>query len=115
MRLALVLALLASPLSAADFPLADGAEIVKAISGNTVKGSMEVGGPYTEFYDRDGTIRGKDYTGRWRVEGDTMCFAYGADPETCWNVSLSDAQVTWVSNGTAEGAGTILAGNPNRY
>ena len=59
---------------------AAGDQINAAISGNTVQGSMIASGAYTEFYGTDGVIKGKDYTGKWRVSGDTMCFQYGQDP-----------------------------------
>ncbi len=62
---------------------ATGDQITAAISGNTVQGSMVASGPYAEFYGEDGIIKGKDYTGKWRVEADTMCFQYGTDPESC--------------------------------
>ena len=39
-------------------------------------------------------IKGKDYTGKWRVNGETMCFQYGQDPEACWQVKLDGDQVT---------------------
>ena len=52
---------------------ASGVQINSAISGNTVQGSMVASGVYTEFYGADGVIKGKDYTGKWRVSGDTMC------------------------------------------
>ncbi|HEV7251723.1 MAG TPA: hypothetical protein VGN97_01290 [Mesorhizobium sp.] len=72
-------------------------------------------GVYTEFYAADGTIRGKDYTGAWRVTDDAMCFAYGQDPETCWQVRLRGDQVTWVMEGADVGTGTLVPGNPNGF
>ena len=50
----------------------------------------------------------KDYTGKWRVNGDTMCFQYGQDPEACWQVKLECNQVTWVKDGKGDGTGTIV-------
>lgn len=94
---------------------ADGPAIAQAISGNTVQGSMLASGAYTEFYAADGTIKGKDYTGNWRVQADTMCFKYGTDPESCWAVALDGDQVTWLKEGKADGTGSILPGNPNGY
>ena len=61
--------------------MATGDQITAAISGKTVQGSMTASGAYTEFYGADGVIKGKDYSGKWRVNGDTMCFQYGQDPE----------------------------------
>ncbi|MFO1091602.1 MAG: hypothetical protein U1E46_18660 [Hyphomicrobiales bacterium] len=94
---------------------ATGDQIKSAISGNTVQGSMVATGVYSEFYDADGTIRGKDYKGKWRVDGDRMCFAYGTDPEACWNVRLDGTTVTWVKDGKDDGTGTIVTGNPNGF
>ena len=82
--------------------LATGEQISAAISGNTVQGSMVAAGAYTEFYGADGVIKGKDYSGKWRVNGDTMCFQYGTDPEACWGVKISGSDVTWVKDGKDE-------------
>jgi hypothetical protein len=109
----LAFAALAAPAFAQD--LATGDQIRAAVSGNTVMGSMSASGAYTEFYAEDGTIRSADYAGRWTVEGDTMCFAYGEDPATCWSVRLSGDQVSWLVDGNVEGSGTIVAGNPNGW
>jgi hypothetical protein len=94
---------------------ATGEQITAAISGNTVQGSMIASGAYTEFYGADGVIKGKDYSGKWRVNGDTMCFQYGQDPEACWQVKLDGSQVTWVKDGKDDGTGTIVKGNPNNF
>ena len=94
---------------------ATGAQITAAISGNTVQGSMVASGTYTEFYGVDGVIKGKDYTGKWRVNGDAMCFQYGQDPEACWQVKLDGDQVTWVKDGKDDGTGTLVKGNPNNF
>jgi len=95
--------------------IATGDQINAAISGNTVQGSMIASGVYTEFYGADGVIKGKDYAGKWRVSGDTMCFQYGQDPEACWQVKLEGDQVTWVKEGKDDGSGTIVKGNPNNF
>lgn len=107
------LCLMAVPAYAQD--MATGEQITAAISGNTVIGSMSATGAYTEFYAADGTIRAADYTGKWSVEADTMCFSYGEDPATCWGVQIAGDQVTWIVNGAAEGTGTIQPGNPNGW
>jgi hypothetical protein len=106
-------AVLATPGFAQE--LATGDQIRAAVAGNTVMGSMSASGAYTEFYATDGTIRSADYAGRWTVEGDTMCFAYGEDPATCWSVSLAGDQVSWLVGGVVEGSGTIVPGNPNGW
>lgn len=109
----LVVMTLAAPALAQD--LASTEAIRAAVAGNTVQGSMLDSGAYAEFYAADGTIRGDGYVGAWTVDGDAMCFAYGEDPATCWQVRLSGNQVTWVQDGAEGGTGTIVSGNPNSF
>ena len=92
---------------------ATGTEIRAAISDNTVQGSMDATGPYAEYYEGNGTIKGKDYVGQWSVEGDLMCFVYADTPKECWNVEINGDQLRWVKNGASQGTGTIVHGNPN--
>lgn len=92
-----------------------GDEIRALIGGNTVEGAMVATGPYAEFYQADGTIKGKDYTGAWSVEGDAMCFQYGSDPKSCWQVVGKGDGVEWVKDGKVEGTGTVAPGNPNKF
>ncbi|MGL5009336.1 MAG: hypothetical protein ACRC6I_05605 [Paracoccaceae bacterium] len=113
LRPALLLIALTSPALAQDLATAD--QIRASIIGNTVMGSMSASGAYTEFYATDGSIRAADYAGSWSLQGDTMCFSYGADPATCWSARISGDQVTWVVGGADEGTGTILPGNPNGW
>ena len=92
-----------------------GDEIKATVAGKTIAGTMEGSGAYAEFYAADGTIRGKDYTGAWTVEGDAMCFQYGADPKTCWQVGRDGGAVQWVKDGKVEGTGTVTDGNTNNF
>ncbi len=112
-RLAAFAILVSSPAFAQDF--ATGEQIREAVSGNTVQGSMTESGAYTEFYDADATIKGADYAGEWNITADTMCFIYGEDPATCWQVRIAGDQLTWVQDGTDLGTGTIIRGNVNNY
>lgn len=91
---------------------ASGDAIRSAIAGNTVAGSMSASGAYTEFYGADGSIRAKDYSGTWSIEGDQMCFSYGTDPATCFGVEISGNSVTWLGESGPEGTGTVAPGNP---
>jgi hypothetical protein len=100
------------PVMAAAGDHATGAEITAALSGNTVQGSMSASGAYTEFYAEDGTIKAKDYSGKWTVEADAMCFDYG-EGKDCWQVRIEGEAVTWVQDGKDGGTGTIVKGNPN--
>ena len=113
MRFALSFLLLISAASPAL--AATGDEIRAAISGNTVQGNMDSGGPYAEFYEPGGTIKGKDYTGKWTVEGDSMCFEYEGAPKDCWNVDITGDQVRWIKDGASQGTGSILKGNTNGF
>ena len=112
-RFALSLLLLIS--AAPPALAASGEEILAAISGNTVQGNMDSSGPYAEFYDASGAIKGKDYTGKWTVEGDSMCFEYEGSPKDCWDVEISGDQVRWIKGGSSQGTGTILKGNANGF
>lgn len=94
---------------------ATGEAIRAAISGNTVQGTMSDASAYTEFYAADGMIKGKDYTGAWTIEADTMCFAYGTDPATCYGVRITGDLVTWLAAGVDAGTGTLQPGNPNGF
>ena len=94
---------------------ATGDEIRAAISGNTVQGNMDSSGPYAEFYDAGGAIKGKDYTGKWTVEGDAMCFEYEGSPKDCWTVDIKGDQVRWIKDGASQGTGTIMKGNTNGF
>ncbi len=119
-RQTLLAALLIAVLPAMTLPAmaqeaATGDAIRAAIGGNTVQGAMSDATAYTEFYAADGMIKGQDYTGAWTIDGDSMCFAYGSDPATCYGVRIAGDQVTWLSNGAETGTGTILPGNPNGF
>ena len=111
--LPVVFALLAWPAMAQD--LATGAKIKSALSGNTVQGSMQTSGAYTEFYAADGTIKGADYIGSWSIKGDQLCFVYNDSPELCWGVRIAGRQITWVGADGDEGTGNLLGGNPNGF
>jgi hypothetical protein len=107
---ALVLAL-----SAPAYAAATGDQIRAAIADSTVQGNMDASGPYAEYYAPDGTIKGRDYTGKWSVEGDAMCFVYQDTPKDCWNVEISGDQLRWLKNGASQGTGTIVKGNANGF
>ena len=95
--------------------LAKAAEIKAKLVGNTIAGSMVKGGVYLEYLTPNGNVNGKDYKGKWTLEGDNMCFVYGSDPKECYGVRIKGNQVTWVKAGKDEGNGTIVAGNPNKF
>lgn len=111
-RLSVLLGLLAVPVAAQDL---SGAEIAGTIAGKTVQGGMVETGAYTEFYDADGTIRGAGYTGRWSVQGDTMCFEYDGAAAGCFGIRMEGEVLNWIVDGEVTGTGTIVEGNPNGF
>ncbi|MEM1377785.1 MAG: hypothetical protein AAGG69_10390 [Pseudomonadota bacterium] len=111
--LAIASILSATSVHAAD--LASGQQISEAISGNTVQGGMEASGVYTEYYAADGVVRGADYTAKWMIEGDMMCWLYEGSEKDCWNASIDGDQIGWVQDGENLGTGTILSANPNNF
>ena len=110
-----VVAMLAPFATANAAELASGAQISEAITGNTVQGSMEASGVYTEYYAATGVVHGQDYKAMWSVEGNSMCWVYEGSPKDCWDVAITDDQVTWIKDGESAGTGTILLGNPNNF
>lgn len=106
-----------APAAAAPTAAANRSDIVRALVGNTVEGTMENGSTYREFYARDGSIRTEEgATGQWRFNGDEMCFQYGTSEESCLGVTLAGRSLGWLDgNGNSVGAGEILKGNPNKF
>lgn len=92
-----------------------GDQIRALVGGNTVEGAMVATGAYAEFYQVDGTIKGKDYTGAWSIDGDSMCFQYGTDPKSCLQVGREGDEVQWMKDGKVDGTGTVAPGNPNKF
>ncbi len=117
MRLAslICLALMLPTARAAEpLPLASGAQLRQAVSGNTITGSMDAGGRYTEYYAADGSVRAKGYTARWSIEGNSMCWRYEGQPKDCWQATLKGAEIKWLKDGKAQGSGSVLKGNPDK-
>lgn len=94
--------------------MATGDQIRATLSGNTLQGSGSKSA-YVEYYDPDGTIRGKDYTGKWSVKGDTGCMAYGDGAESCWTAYIDGAAAIWYKDGKVDATGMSIPGNPNNF
>lgn len=108
--------LLAGRAGFADGMMLKGDEIKSTVSDMTVEGKMNDGMAYSEYYGADGTIRGKDYTGKWTVEGDEMCFVYGTDPKkSCYGIQKTADGIEWMEDGKAEGTGMVMPGNVHSY
>jgi hypothetical protein len=107
------------------------AEIRHAIIGNTISGT-EDGKPYTEYYQPDGYIHGREpegsYVGEWRIADRSFCVRYfdkgeGADREEegsgsigaweCMGVDIQGSLFAWVKDGDHYKA-QLVPGNPNK-
>lgn len=116
----LAAALLAAPLflhlgAALAGEALSGDKIKALVSDATVEGKMNDGMAYAEYYDADGTIKGKDYTGKWTVEGDSMCFVYGADPKKCYQIGETADGIEWMLDGKVDGTGKVTKGNVKNF
>lgn len=106
---------LAMPIAAHAEEKPTAAELTKAVSDHTYQGSMSAAGSgFAEFYAADGSIRGKNYSGAWRVEDGTMCFQYGDKPERCFGVELQGPSMVMLKDGKIDGNGMLIPGNPNK-
>ena len=90
------------------------AQIAKLVSNTTYQGSMTKDA-FVEYYAADGSIRGKNYTGKWRTIDNAMCFKYGDNPEKCWGVAIRGAALTLLKEGAVDGAGMLIKGNPYNF
>lgn len=94
-----------------------GGDFGAAVSGKTIQGSMNSSGHYTEYYAADGTLKGKDYTGNWRInDKDQLCVTYSFDPnENCWHGRLENNTLTWMRDGEDVGTGLLSDGDTGGY
>lgn len=97
------------------------AELTALLVDRTYSGEYQ-GAPYSEYYDANGTLRGKDVNGAtagtWKVQGDTVCFTYTTDatPTTdCFNANQDGTNVYWYKDGKFNDATSYVLGNPNNY
>ena len=94
--------------------MATDAEIVSAVSGKSLQGSM-LKNTFAEYYAPDGTIKGKGYSGKWRVANNAMCFQYGDKPEGCWELELNGPSMILFKDGKVDGNGILVEGNPHNF
>jgi hypothetical protein len=104
----------AMPLVAEAAEMSTKAEITAAVSDKTYQGSM-LKDAFAEYYAPDGTIKGKNYSGKWRATDGTMCFQYGDKPEKCWDVRIEGPSMTMYRDGKVDGNGMLVDGNPNKF
>ncbi len=94
--------------------------ILAQIIGNTAN---IVGGEekWSEYYQPDGTIRGRSehgsVRGKWTVSGSEMCFDYvGSGDAGCWTISVEGNEITFYRKGKHEHVtATLLKGNPKNF
>ena len=92
------------------------ADITAAVSDHTYQGSMtKAASAFSEYYQPDGIIKGKGYSGKWRVVDGAMCFQYGDKPETCWNVEINGPSMVMFKDGKVDGNGMLIKGNAHNF
>jgi len=95
---------------------ANDEDIRKHIVGYTITGKMSSGGQYGEYYAEDGTIKAADYTAKWQVKNNQLCWDYDNDKSLdCYDVKFSGQDVTWYKDGEIKGNGTAVPGNTNNF
>ncbi len=111
----------ASPAPTATGKPVEAAELTALLANRTYSGEYN-GAPYSEYYDANGTLRGKDVagatSGTWKVQGDKVCFTYTTDatPTTgCYTANLDGNTVLWFKDGVYNDSTTFVIGNPNNY
>lgn len=107
-----ILAISSHGVLAAD--MATGAEIKAKVTGNSIQGSM-LTSRYAEFYGADGVNKGDGYSGKWTVTDSSMCFQYGDAAPDCWEVEIKGPAVIFYKDGTLDGIGMVVEGNPNNF
>ncbi len=90
-----------------------GGEIVRLVIGNTISGEM--GTPFVEHYNPDGTIAGDSqdgrYEGKWTIDDDRLCLEYG-EPFGCFRIVLKGDAVQFLDDDDAlAGSGTLVPGD----
>ena len=99
------------------------AEIMSKVIGNTVTGTTSNGSTYSEYYSRDGVVRGVDsksgkYTAKWSIrDDDLMCWAPapGFTIEGCVLLLIRGDTISYqLINGSTEGPVKLLSGNPKK-
>jgi hypothetical protein len=94
-----------------------GGSLKAMMAGKTVEGKMNDGSAYSEFYQADGMIKGKDYVGKWTIDGNAMCFVNPTSPSGngCYQIGKNATGIDWMQNGKVLGTGTVSEGNIRNY
>ena len=99
-------------------------EILAQVIGNTAT-SVEEKHEWSEYYQPDGTIRGRSHhgsgevhptQGKWTISGSEMCFDYvGSGDAGCWTISVAGNEIAYHKEGHHDVMGTLLKGNPENF
>jgi len=94
-----------------------GREVRALVAGNTIKGPK-----FSEYYDPDGSIRGREiedtdeeYLGSWHVDGDQLCVAFPSHNYTsCVAITPEEGGAYDFADEGRHSKRTIAAGNPGK-
>ena len=95
-----------------------GAEIAKALPGNSLDGEDD-DGEYVIYYDSASTMRiqyrGRTESGVWRIDGDKYCRKwekFGGGKERCVHFYRNGDLIRWVGDGEITDRSALIPGNP---
>lgn len=101
----------------------DADQLKQLLIGNTMQGEYPNHNKWVEYYDPDGTLRGKaDSFGAWRghyeFKDNAICYHYQghSDWDWCAQVSMHDTEIHFLEDGklvTNQSSAEWLQGNPN--
>jgi hypothetical protein len=114
--LALVTALVAGPLpSWSQADKLTGLAAWNALVGNTVTGTLE-NREFADHYLPDGTVKstvdGEILSGKWSLEGESICFVYPGEPKECYEMEVTGDTATFTDKSGYAIRARILKGNP---
>ncbi len=101
---------------------ATGEKIREALSGNSIVETNNLGKVWAEYYDPDGTIRGRDwdgakFAGNWKIDGSTLCVDYSniADDWCGQFIEGDDGSIAYYKDGKFQKTyprSVVQSGNP---
>jgi hypothetical protein len=94
------------------------------LSGNSIVLTNDSGKVWAEYYDTDGTIRGRDwdgtgFAGNWKIDGSTLCVDYSSNGEDwCGQfIEGDDGSIAYYKDGKFQKTypkSVIKPGNPQQ-
>jgi len=99
---------------------ASAATIREKIVGNTLEGTREEHGPFSDYFAENGLILGTNQGAEWQIKGNQFCVFFREEgyeklQETCFDMSFDGDEVKWLLYGEPLGHAKILPGNPHGY